>query len=83
MKIAYLPRLFNLPKDIPPIKCFGAAYRSFAVVDFDNNIYMFNKFMKHSKDDVHTGIYFANNSLFNGGNIGKIGGTYRNHYALV
>ena len=47
MKIAYLPRLFSLPKDTPAIKCFGASYRCFAAVDLDNNIYMFNKFMKH------------------------------------
>ncbi len=83
MKIAYLPRLFSLPKDTPAIKCFGASYRCFAAVDLDNNIYMFNKFVKHQKEDVHTGIYSANNSIFNGGNIGKIGGSYRNHYALV
>ncbi|EGR32423.1 regulator of chromosome condensation protein, putative [Ichthyophthirius multifiliis] len=83
MKIAYLPKLFDLPKDVGKIKCFGASYRSFAVVDENNQIYMFNKFMKHNKEDVHSGIYFADNKLFNGGNIGKIGGVYRNNYALV
>jgi hypothetical protein len=64
MKIAYLPRIMNLPKDMGKIKTFGAAYRSFAVVDEENKIYMINKFMKHSKEDIHTGVYFADNSLF-------------------
>ncbi|KAL4446187.1 hypothetical protein ABPG74_021726 [Tetrahymena malaccensis] len=83
MKLAYLPKKFELPTEAGKIKTFGAAFRSFAVVDEFNNIFMKNKFLKTDKENIKTGVYSADNSLFDKGNILSIGGTYRTHYAVV
>lgn len=83
MKLAYLPKQFELPAEAGPIKTFGAAFRSFAVVDINNNIYMKNKFVLPKSENIHTGVYTADNSCFDKGDILSIGGTYRSHYAIV
>lgn len=83
MKLAYLPKLFELPPDAGKIKTFGAAFRSFAIVDENNKIYMKNKFALPKSENIHTGVYTTDNSIFEGGDILAIGGTYRYHYALV
>ena len=45
MKLAYLPKQFELPTEAGKIKTIGAAFRSFAIVDENNKIYMKNKFL--------------------------------------
>ena len=83
MKLAYLPKQFELPTEAGKIKTIGAAFRSFAIVDENNKIYMKNKFLSSKSENIHTGVYTTDNSLFDNGNILSIGGTYRNHYAIV
>lgn len=83
MKLAYLPKRFEMPATAGKIKTFGAAFRSFAVVDEQNNIYMKNKFLATKTENIKTGVYSADNSIFDNGDILSIGGTYRSHFAIV
>lgn len=84
MKLSYLPKRFEMPSEAAPIKLIGAAFRSFAVVDENNVIYMKNKFLLPNKgENIKTGVYTADNSCFEGGDILSLGGTYRHHYAVV
>lgn len=44
---------------------------------------MKNSFVQHQEEDIATGIKKTDNSIFDKGEILKIGGVYRNRYAIV
>lgn len=65
------------------IKTIGCCYNSLVVVDEENQLYMTQKYAKFLVEDDQTGIQFQTNDIFGKGNIIKIGGKYRNRYAIV
>lgn len=83
MKLAYKPEALPLPADIGKIKHIAAAWRCLAVVTEDNTIYTKNKFVESQEENIETGIFKADNSIFDSKDILKIGGNYRNRYAIV
>lgn len=44
---------------------------------------MKNAFVAHKEENIATGIMKADNSLFDGGEILKLGGVYRNRFAII
>lgn len=82
LKLAYEPQLLRVPAG-KKIKKVGAATGSVCAVTDENEIYMKNKYMKEESEDLETGIFKANTTVFKGGEILEIGGAYRNKYAIV
>jgi hypothetical protein len=44
---------------------------------------MKNDFVKHQNENIDSGIFETDNSIFNNGEILEIGGMYHNKYAIV
>ena len=50
----------------------------------DNEVYMSNKnFLKDREENLETGVFLAETSAFGSGEILKMGGSFRNRYAIV
>jgi len=49
----------------------------------DNQVYMKNKFLKDESENLETGVFLANTSIFQGGEIIEMGGAYKNKYAII
>jgi len=93
--IAHKPEIFKLPPKVNLIKKVVAGYKSFACVTGifflsishlaveNNEIYFRHNFLQFQKENKDTGVQSADNSIFNGGQIIDIGGSYRNKYAIV
>jgi len=49
----------------------------------DNQVYMKNKFLTEDSENLETGVWTANTSVFKGGEILEMGGAYKNRYAII
>ena len=48
-----------------------------------NELYFKNPYVQHKEENIATGIFKADNSIFENKEILQIGGTYRNRFAIV
>ena len=44
---------------------------------------MKNKFLTEDSENLETGVWTANTSVFKGGEILEMGGAYKNRYAII
>lgn len=85
LKLAFTPELVPLPEGTV-VKTVGAFDRGFAVVTDKNEIYQKGYFFEDTNkfvENQETGFYYCEENLIEGRDIVKIGGGYRNRYALV
>lgn len=84
MRLTYQPNRLALPEEVVgKVTSVTAGYRSIAVLTDDNQIYMRNKYVNHHQENIDTGIFQADASKLFDGRVIKMGGQYRNHYAIV
>jgi len=81
-----VPEKLPIPEGVK-IKTVGACDRGFAAVCEDNGIYTKGKFFevnaKDFEENMETGLMYCSTNLFEGRDVHKIGGGWRNRYALV
>eukprot|EP01016_Furgasonia_blochmanni_P044116 TRINITY_DN6095_c0_g1_i3.p2 TRINITY_DN6095_c0_g1~~TRINITY_DN6095_c0_g1_i3.p2 ORF type:complete len:225 (+),score=68.31 TRINITY_DN6095_c0_g1_i3:756-1430(+) len=82
LRLAYKPERLKLPEG-KKLKKVAAAHRSAVAVTEDNELYMKAKFVKHNTEDLSTGVLFADSSIFFGGDVVDIGGSYKNRFAII
>jgi len=83
LRLAYEPTLVRLPQD-KKVKRVAATSKSVCAITTDNEVYMNNKnFMKEKEENLETGVFLADTSAFGSGNIIKMGGSFRNRYAII
>lgn len=86
LKLAYEPERLPIPEGTE-IKTVGCSDRGFAAIDKDNGIYTRGKFFEINKTDfeenMENGLFYCSRNLFDGRDVKKIGGGWRNRYALV
>jgi len=82
LRLIWQPEKFPLPEN-KRVKKVTASYGTVAVITEDNYIYSKNPFVGNAEEDYKTGLFVADNSIFKGGDIIDIGGSYRNRFAIV
>lgn len=82
LKLAYEPVLLPLPAG-KIVRKVAASHGSVCAITEDNQVYMKNKFLKDESENLETGVFLANTSIFQGGEIIEMGGAYKNKYAII